>query len=92
MSNTTVDFLYLSEQDMIDAGVKDMAGCMQIWGLTAVIFLLLAVYAAVWICVRMRMPMFKPVKIEKVMAMENPLYYAARKKAAKKKMTVEYCK
>lgn len=28
MSNTKIDFLYLSEKDMIDAGVKDMAACI----------------------------------------------------------------
>ena len=26
--NSKIDFLYLNEQDMIDAGVKDMAGCV----------------------------------------------------------------
>ena len=28
MTNTNVDFLYLSEQDMIEAGVTNMAGCV----------------------------------------------------------------
>lgn len=28
MNNTKIDFLYLNEQDMIKAGVKDMAGCI----------------------------------------------------------------
>lgn len=28
MLDTTIDFLYLSEKDMIEAGVKDMAGCV----------------------------------------------------------------
>ena len=28
MNESKVDFLYLSEQDMIDAGVKDMKGCV----------------------------------------------------------------
>jgi ornithine cyclodeaminase len=28
MSNSKIDFLYLSEQDMIKAGVNDMAGCL----------------------------------------------------------------
>lgn len=27
-NETALDFLYLSEQDMIEAGVKDMAGCI----------------------------------------------------------------
>ena len=29
MADTKLDFLYLSEQDMIDAGVKDMTGCIE---------------------------------------------------------------
>ncbi|EGW38786.1 tyramine oxidase subunit B [Desulfosporosinus sp. OT] len=29
MSSTNIDFLYLSEEDMIAAGVKDMAGCVE---------------------------------------------------------------
>jgi ornithine cyclodeaminase len=29
MSKTNIDFLYLNEQDMIAAGVKDMAGCVE---------------------------------------------------------------
>ena len=29
MSDTRIDFLYLSEDDMIEAGVKDMAGCIE---------------------------------------------------------------
>lgn len=29
MSDATIDFLFLSEEDMIQAGVKDMAGCIE---------------------------------------------------------------
>lgn len=29
MSSPRIDFLYMNEQDMIDAGVKDMAGCVE---------------------------------------------------------------
>lgn len=29
MTNSEIDFLYLNEQDMIAAGVKDMAGCVE---------------------------------------------------------------
>jgi N-[(2S)-2-amino-2-carboxyethyl]-L-glutamate dehydrogenase len=28
LSDTTIDFLYLSEEDMISAGVTDMASCI----------------------------------------------------------------
>ena len=29
MSNQTIDFLFLSEEDMIQAGVKDMPACIE---------------------------------------------------------------
>ncbi len=58
---------------------------LQIWLVTRGIFLLLALYAAVWIKKRMKMPMFQAVSLEKVMAMEHPLYYQIRKKSHLKK-------
>jgi hypothetical protein len=30
LSSTTIDFLYLSEEDMIAAGVTDMAACVDV--------------------------------------------------------------
>lgn len=53
---------------------------MQIWMVTGGIFLFLAFYAAVWIRKRMKLPMFRAVSLEQVMAMEHPLYYKLRKK------------
>lgn len=50
-----------------------------IWILTGVVFLILAVYSFFWIKFKMKMPVFKSVPVEKVMAMENDLYYAIRK-------------
>lgn len=29
MADSRIDFLYLNEEDMIKAGVKDMAGCIK---------------------------------------------------------------
>lgn len=52
----------------------------KIWILTGVVFLILAVYSFFWIKFKMRMPVFKSVPIEKVMAMENSLYYTIRKR------------
>ena len=43
-------------------------------------FLILSVYSCIWIKTKMRMPVFKPVPLEKVMAMESDMYYAVRKR------------
>lgn len=51
----------------------------QIWLLSAIIFALLGVYAVLWIKLKMKIPVFKPVPIEKVMAMEHDLYIIAHK-------------
>lgn len=52
---------------------------MMIWLLTGVSFLVLGIYSAIWIKVKLKMPVFKHVPLEKVMAMENDLYYVVRK-------------
>jgi amino acid transporter len=52
----------------------------QIWALTGVIFVILFVYAIIWTKVKMRIPIFKPVPMEKVLAMENTMYYKIRKR------------
>ena len=46
----------------------------------AIIFVILAIYAAFWTKYKLKMPLFKPLSIEKVMAMENPLYFEVRKR------------
>ena len=51
----------------------------QIFMIDGLIFVLLAVYAVVWCRFRLKRPMFKPVPVHKVMAMENSLYLAAHK-------------
>lgn len=53
---------------------------LMIWLLTGVTFLVLAVYSVFWIKVKMKMPVFKSVPTQKVMAMENNLYYVERKR------------
>ena len=57
----------------------DPAERLAIWGLTGITFLVLAIYSFFWIKYKMRMPVFKSVPIEEVMAMENDLYYIVRK-------------
>lgn len=52
----------------------------QIWALTGVIFIALFIYAVIWTKVKMRIPIFKPVPMEKVLAMENTMYYKIRKR------------
>lgn len=47
---------------------------------TGVSFLILAIYSAIWIKKKMKLKVFKSVPLEKVMAMENALYYEVRKR------------
>lgn len=51
-----------------------------IWILTGVVFAILAVYSFFWIKFKMKMPVFQSVPLEKVMAMENSMYYQVRKR------------
>lgn len=46
--------------------------------LTGGTFIVLGIYSILWIRYRMKMPVFKSVPVEKVMAMENELYYYER--------------
>ena len=52
---------------------------LAIWGVTGIAFLILGIYSFFWIKYKMRMPVFKSVPMEEVMAMENDLYYVIRK-------------
>lgn len=58
----------------------DPAEKYAIWALTAVTMLVLSIYSVFWIKYKMKMPVFKSVPVEKVMAMENSMYYNIRKK------------
>lgn len=51
-----------------------------IWLVTLITFGLLSAYSYFWIKYKMRMPVFKSVPMEKVMAMENSMYYTIRKR------------
>ena len=51
-----------------------------IWLITIVVFAILAVYAFFWIRYKMKMPVFKSIPLEKVMAMENSMYYVVRRR------------
>lgn len=53
---------------------------MMIWLITGVTMVILGIYAFFWTKYKMKMPVFKAVPIEKVMAMDNELYYKIRKK------------
>ena len=52
---------------------------LMIWLLTGGCFVVFGIYSAIWIKVKMKMKIFKSVPLEKVMAMENDLYYYVRK-------------
>lgn len=51
-----------------------------IWLITIVVFAILAVYAFFWIRYKMKIPVFRSVPLEKVMAMENSMYYVVRRR------------
>lgn len=58
----------------------DPATRLLIYEICLGIFLVLGVYAAVWIKKVMKKPMFKAVPMKEVMAMENDLYMVVRRK------------
>ena len=47
---------------------------------TGITFAVLAVYSFFWIKFKMKMLVFKSIPLEKVMAMENSMYYIIRKR------------
>lgn len=53
---------------------------LMIWLITGVTLIVLGIYAFLWTKYKMKMPVFKAVPIEKVMAMDNEMYYKLRKK------------
>lgn len=52
----------------------------KIFMIDGAIFLVLAVYAAFWCRYKLKKPMFQPIAMHEVMAMENALYLTAHKK------------
>ncbi len=58
----------------------DLVERNMIWLVTGITFAVLAVYSFFWIKFKMKMPVFKSVPLEKVMAMENSMYYTIRKR------------
>lgn len=55
----------------------------QIFMIDGIIFVVLAIYAAIWCKYRLKRPLFKPIAVEEVMAMENPMYLEAHKQQEK---------
>lgn len=51
---------------------------LEIFAITGVSTLLLAIYAYVWVRKRLHISIFHRVPLSKVMAMEDPLYYLCR--------------
>ena len=58
----------------------DLVERNMIWLVTGITFAVLAVYSLFWIKFKMKMLVFKSVPLEKVMAMENSMYYTIRKR------------
>lgn len=56
----------------------------KIFMIDGVIFIILAIYAALWCKFKLKKPMFKPIKMHEIMAMENSLYLPAHKKTTLK--------
>lgn len=56
----------------------------RIWLFAAVIFTVLCIYAVLWIKLKMKIPVFRSIPIEKVMAMEHDLYLPAHRYTAAK--------
>ena len=52
---------------------------LMIWLITGVTIIVLSIYAFFWTKYKMKMPVLKAVPIEKVMAMDNELYYKVRR-------------
>ncbi|MDR0671898.1 MAG: APC family permease [Oscillospiraceae bacterium] len=53
----------------------DIETSRRIWILAGVAFAVLSVYAVAWIKLHMKVPVFKSMSLEKVMATENEFYY-----------------
>lgn len=54
-----------------------------IFMIDGIIFIILAVYAVIWCKFKFKKPMFKPITMHEVMAMENSLYLVAHKNTEK---------
>ena len=67
----------------------DPAERLKILGIVGLIFVGLSIYAVAWIKLKMKMPLFKPVELHEVMAMEHPLYYKTHKRVRNQKATAE---
>lgn len=66
---------------------SDPAQRLKILCIVGIIFAALSIYAVLWIKLRMHMPLFKPVEINEVMAMEHPLYYKTHIRKLRDKTT-----
>lgn len=54
-----------------------------IFMIDGMIFIALAIYAALWCKLKLKRPMFQPIPVHEVMAMENSLYLVAHRKGRK---------
>jgi len=54
---------------------------IEIFILSGILLVVLTVYATIWCKKYLKLPLFKPMSMEKVMAMEHPLYMVVNEKA-----------
>lgn len=60
-----------------------------IFKIDGIIFIALAIYATLWCKFKLKRPMFKPIPVHEVMAMEHPLYLENRRRVSKKNIVME---
>ena len=67
---------------------SDPSARAMIYRVVLLTFIVLAVYAAVWTKRVMHLPLFRPIRIEHVMAMENEMYGRVRRRRNKQRKEV----
>ena len=67
---------------------SDPSARSMIYRVVLLTFICLAVYAAIWTKHVMHLPLFRPIRIEHVMAMENEMYRRVRRRNKQRKETV----
>ena len=67
---------------------SDPSARAMIYRVVLLTFIVLAIYAAVWTKRVMHLPLFRPIRIEYVVAMENDMYRRIRKKVVRRKDAV----
>ena len=62
----------------------DPAARNLIFTIDGIVFVVLSIYAVLWCKIKLKRPLFKPIPVHEVMAMEHSLYLTAHKKDGKR--------